>query len=651
MLVEEAALQVALYSPETMDSIDEMEDRVMALLAPPARILPSEWARTNYWITTGSRKGFMVPDPYQIEIMDAAADSEVHEIIFKKPQQIGWSAILNVYFMWNVAVHAEAVLMVQPSVDSGEKYCKDRLDPAIENCEVLNELLVLPTAKKGASTTRNKYFSNGASFFCASGTAPKELRSYSCPKIALDERSGMRVDVGGEGDPGMLARGRAETYDNWQVLEGSTPALPPGIDPIDTSYERSSKGLYHVPCPHCQAMQPLTWRHPFKTGEYMLQFVADPITKKVDPESVHYRCLYCGEQIDESSKIAMIEAGKWVHQRPEIRDVRGYWINSLYLCARRNWHAMAQEWVDAQGSPSKLRTFIHVRLAECWEERGQAVSPNWLRELADQDERPRGIVPDGAAIVEVTCDVQDGGGGRLEASVVAWFPNEAAVLVDHQIFPGDPLQPDCWDDFDAWRLAGWQHANGARIQAHIVLIDASSGGHQDAVYSYCQPRMAEGVFPIKATNSISSPGYAQDCFTKKNTIRFFLIPTDATKQAVYGRLAQPVGQTRSIALPKWVSEEYLAQISSEKRLKVENPKTGGISYQWIKLRPRNEALDIWSYQIAGWWILTKILYPDLGGPDGQAYLESLARQASASHETVEYAQTVGRRIRSKGYGG
>lgn len=646
---EDSNLLATLYHDDSLRALDEIEARSLALLAPPSNLLPSDWARANYWITTGSRKGYCSPDPFQIEIMDAPVRPGVREVIVKKPQQIGWSMICNVFIGFSIDQFGDDVLMVQPSVDTAEKYAKDRLDPMIENCPALGDQLVLPTAKHAGSTTRNKYFRRGGSIFVASGTAPKELRSYSTGKIVLDERSGMLVDIGGEGDPGIIARGRGETYDDLVVLEGSTPAKPPGIDPIDTSYERSSKALYYVPCPHCGAMQPLTWRNPNKPGEYMLRFDYDHATRRVFTDTVHYQCLYCGKAIDEKHKYSMIAAGKWVHQRPEIIDVLGYWLNSLYLVARPNWASLAQEWLDAQASPSKLRSFIHLRLAECFEEKGQSVSPNWLRELANEDKRPRAVVPDGTAILIITCDVQSGGGGRLEAQVVAWYPNEAAVLVDHQIFPGDPLQPDCWADFDAWRLAGWRHERGARMAAHLILIDSSDGGTQDAVYSYCKPRMAEGVYPLKGTKNISAAGYAQDSFTRKNTVRFWLVATDATKQAVYSRLAQPVGQVRSITIPAWASEEYLAQVCSEKRIKTENPKTGGITYEWHKLRDRNEALDLWSYQIAGYWVLTQILYPDLGGTDGQTHLEDLARQASESKDEVTYGHASGRRIRSHGY--
>jgi phage terminase large subunit GpA-like protein len=458
----------------------------------------------------------------------------------------------------------------------------------------------------------------------------------------------MDVDIGGEGDPGQIARGRGETFDDLVVLEGSTPAKPPGIDPIDVAYERSSKAKYHVPCPFCSEFQPFHWKHPFKDGEYMLKFDVDPITKKVIPESVHYRCLYCGERIDEKHKYNMIVAGKWVHERPEITDILGYHITSLYLVAKPNWVSLAQEWVDAQSSPSKLRSFVHLRLAECWEERGLSVSPNWLRELADQEPLERGTVPHGTALLIITCDVQTGGGGRLEAQVVAWTWDEKAVLVDHQIFMGDPLQPDCWADFDVWRLRGWRHEGGATMTAHLVLVDSSDGGTQDAVYGYCQPRASAWVFPLKGLKSITAAGFAQESQTRNNTIRLFLVPSDVTKQAFYGRLAQPKGKGRCIVLPQWVTDEYLQQCTAEKRVKQENTKTGGITYVWLKTRDRNEGLDLWSYQIAGWWIVTKILAPHLGGPDGESHLRELARQASESREVVSYTAPSGRRVRNAG---
>lgn len=650
-MTDHPELLAALYNDEALAELEAIERRALAGMAPPSSILPSQWCQKNYWINKGPRQGYMVPDPYQVEIMDAFARPEVREIIVKKPQQIGWSAICNVFCFWSVDVHQDDVLMVQPSVDTAEKYAKERIEPGIESCQSLRDQLILPSAKHSGSTTRNKYFRSGGSIFVGSGSAPKELRSFSTGKIVLDERSGMAVDIGGEGDPGEIARGRGETYDDLTVLEGSTPAKPPGIDPIDTGYERSSKALFNVPCPFCNAMQPLWWRHPQNPKEYMLKFDYDGATRRVHPGSVRYKCMHCGKSIDESWKVRMVHAGTWIHRRPEIRTVLGYWLNSLYLVAKPNWDSLAQKWIDAQASPSKLRSFIHLQLAECFEEKGQSISPSWLRELANKDDRPRAVVPDGAALLIITCDVQTAAGGRLEAQVAAWFPNEAAVLVDHQTFAGDPLQRDVWEDFDAWRLAGWDHERGARMHAALALIDSSDGGTQDAVYAYCQPRMAEGVFPLKGTNSISAAGYAQDSFTRKNTIRFFLVATDATKQAVYSRLSQPVGQMRSIALPAWCSDEYLAQVCAEKRVRTENPKTGGVTFAWHKTRDRNEGLDLWSYQIAAWWVLTQILYPDLGGPNGQAYLEDLARQASESKEEVTYAEAPGRRIRSRGYVG
>ena len=650
-MTDHPELLAALFNEESMRELDAIECRALSGMAPRSAILPSQWCQTNYWINKGPRQGYMIPDPYQNEILDAFARPEVREIIVKKPQQIGWSAICNVFCFWSVDIHQSDVLMVQPSVDTAEKYSKERIEPGIESCRHLLDQLILPNAKHSGSTTRNKYFRSGGSIFVASGTAPKELRSFSTGRIVLDERSGMAVDIGGEGDPGEIARGRGETYDDLIVLEGSTPAKPPGIDPIDIGYERSSKALFNVPCPFCNALQPFWWRDPQKPKEYMLKFDYDHATRRLIPGSVYYRCLYCGHPIDETWKARMVHAGAWVHRRPEIKDVLGYWLNSLYLVAKPNWDSLAQKWLDAQASPSKLRSFIHLHLAECFEEKGQSVSPNWLRELANKDKRDRAIVPDGTALLIVTCDVQTAAGGRLEAQVVAWFPNESAALVDHQIFTGDPLQPDVWADFDAWRLNGWRHEHGARMHAHFIMIDSSDGGTQDAVYAYCQPRMSEGVYALKATNSISAAGYAQDGFTRKNTIRFFLVATDATKQAVYSRLAQPIGQMRSIALPAWCSDEYLAQVCAEKRVKHENPKTGGITYVWVKVRDRNEGLDLWSYQIAGYWVLTQILYPELGGPDGQSILESLARQASEAREEVSYSDGGGRRILSRGYQG
>ena len=55
-----------------------------------------------------------------------------------------------------------------------------------------------------------------------------------------------------------------------------------------------------------------------------------------------------------------------------------------------------------------------------------------------------------------------------------------------------------------------------------------------------------------------------------------------------------------VHLPSWVSEDYLEQLGSEKRIPVTDTKTRKTTYKWVKTSgKRNEVLDLWVYALSG----------------------------------------------------
>ncbi|BDU72918.1 terminase gpA endonuclease subunit [Mesoterricola silvestris] len=596
-------------SPEGFQALEEMEARLLRLLAPPSSITVSQWARENLWVTMGSRQGLLVPDAFQIEPMDAICDPEVREVIFLKPTQVGWSTLCNAAMGWAVAEHGMDVLMVQPAVDVGEKYSKDRLDPMIQASPVLSELLLLPTAKSAGSTVRNKFFRNGGSIFVGSGQAPKELRSFSSPFVILDERSAMKVDIDGEGDPGKIARARGDVFQNLKVMEGSTPAKSPGLDPTENSYLRSSKALFHVPCPHCNATWPFLWRHPNDQKTYLLRYEVDPRTRKVFPDSVHYVCIKCGAAIEETVwKQKMVDAGAWVHEHPEIRDIRGFRLNSLYAVSQSNWWVkLAQQWVDAQDSPTDLKTFINLRLAETFQEDFEAIDTNILTKRATGT-WAKGQIPLGVGVITCFVDVQK---DRLEAFIWGTGADGEMWLIDWEVLSAerDTTEDEVWEDLDEWLLRPRYHVNGRMIPIDLVLVD--SGFHKTPVYKFVRPRQtpARRVFASRGEDHITKPGMAMESSSKKATVKLFIVDTMESKKKALSRLGRSIPGPNYVHLPSWCTEEFLNQMSSEKLSSEVDSKTRKVTYTWVQTRKRNEAWDGYANAIAAVWILQNILGP------------------------------------------
>lgn len=634
--------------PLALEALEAVKRRLFRLWLPPVPMTIGEWAEKYRTLPVASgRPGPWQADPIQREIQDSCCDTTVREVVFQKAARLGWSEICNNAIGWGLHLHSIAMLMTQPSRETAEKYCKDRLDEMVESTEVLRELLRESTSKKAGSTTRDKRMRNGGSLFVASAGNPRELRSFRARFAIEDEVDGYDV-AEDEGDPDQIIRRRGDEFHDFRMLIGSTPAKPSGVSRIERAYSRSSQGLYLVPCPHCNAMEPFRWRHPDQPDLYLLKFERNA-DRQVLPDSLHWTCIRCGSAIEEKWKVPMMEEGRWHHQRPGITAVKGYFANGFYVMAPGHWLKMAQEWGDAQGDTELLKAFINLNLAETFQEPGESIEPSFLRTRADAEDRPRGLVPDGIAVLLVQVDVQTSGLGRLEAQVIGFMPDERAFLIDWQAFHGDPNQESVWEDLDTWLLAGWRHQNGANLQAHLVLVDARDGNVRDSVYKYCGPRAPRWIFPQMGVDRLTSKGWAEESSARKNITRMFLTGTDDVKRALFARINQDPGAPKSIHLPKWVTDEYLEQLGAEKRVSSKDPKTGKVTWTWIKTRPRNEALDLWVYALSGWWILTRILVPSLSGPDGRAQLEAIAATASATQTgNVTYQAAQGRQIRSMG---
>jgi phage terminase large subunit GpA-like protein len=557
----------------------------------------------------GSRKGFLVPDPYQIEIMDAVARPGVKKVTFCKPVQIGYTTILLAILGWAMDLHGHQVLMVQPNQETAKKFMKDRGEHLIDYAPGLASRLVKHSNSSSGSTVRDKYFSNGAGVFVASAKADKELRMFSSSLILLDERSTYEVSIGSQGDPAKIAEARGEVFQDLVVFQGSTLVHSRGRDPIELDYLESSQAKYHIPCPFCNGLSTLPWRD--EKGNYRLIYDLDA-HRKVIPESVRYLCIHCDREIFEDKKVAMVDVGQWIHARPEVTTHLGYHMTSLMSVVKQNWPELAQQWVDAKDNRSSLKSFLTLKLAESWMEPGSQLDASTLQGRVDPSFQRR-TVPDGAGVVVAFVDVQ---GSWLEGCIWAFGVGMECWLIDWFRADGDTSRPEVYEDVDAWLLEPLKHINGRTVPLDLVLFD--TGFRQGAVYDYVLPRQsaARRVFASKGTERITSLGLARESTSRKGRARLFLIATDATKHQAMGQLNTLRKGPGYVHLPGWVTPEFLKGLASERHEEVEDPRDRTIRAKWIKIEDRNEVWDTFVGAIAAVWILQNLWprskYRDLG---------------------------------------
>ena len=563
---------------------------------PPPQLTVCEWAIRNRVLPKGttSRPGPFKPEKFQIDMMNVILDPLVHEVVIMKSTQIGYSdAVLNNVCGYYIDADPRPIMMVQPTIDNAKDYGKKRITPMIENCPALRAKIKSATSRRAGNTLALKEFPGG--FLKLTGAnSGAGLRSDPVPIVMFDEIDGYPLDVDGEGDPVAIGTRRTDAYADYKIIKGSTPAKPKGISPIERDFLRSDMRRFHVPCPHCGYMQVLWWRDP-QTKEYRLYYETNA-DHQVDEQSVAFICAGCKARIPERYKQQMLNAGEWVAEMPG-RPVVGFHINALYSPWRENWFALAQEWHEAnrEKNAEKLKAFINLRLGETWEEDGDAIEAITLK---GRLEAYQAEVPDGVGLLTASVDVQ---GDRLEAVVKGWGDKEESWLIAYQQFFGDPGQEEVWTELDTFLLSTWETAGGQKVKITCTMID-SGGAHADSVYRFVRARQGRRIFALKGSSESGKEILGKFSVNNQYRVKLWMIGTDTAKDRVFARLKIPAHGPGYMHLPDFIEEEYLAQLTAEKA--VRRYKRGkGTVREYIKIRARNEALDLEVYALSALYVL------------------------------------------------
>ena len=623
--------------PTALAALEEAKGRVRSLWMPPPDLTVSQWAERFRVMVKGttSRPGPWRSEVYQREIMDALCDPLVNEVVWMKSTQVGASEILNNIIAYFIDLDPKPMMLVEPTETNAKDYGRKRIAPMIQACPGLREKVREAKARKGGNTLQLKEFPGG--FLKLTGAnSGAGLRSDPVPLVLFDEVDAYPDDVNGEGDPIEIGTRRTDQFPDFKVFKFSTPAKPKGDSRIEKDWERSDQRRFYVPCPYCGHLQPLWWTDP-KTKEHRLVWEVDADGQVVQ-DSVRYVCAKCKKGIQERHKQQMLDGGRWIAQHPG-RPVVGFHINALYSPWKENWHTLAQEWVDAQGNREALKAFINLRLGETWEELGETQDKDSLKERLE----PYGAeVPDTVACLTMAVDVQD---DRLEAVVKGWAPGEESYLVAYEVFWGDPsTDPGVWEDVEELRTRTWTRADGVKMQVAATVVD-SGGHHTDAVYDYVLPRqnLRTRVFAIKGVEFNSKPVLAAEGTTKRAAVRLYTIATHQAKDRIFSRLKIPQPGPGYMHMPEWTTEEYLAQLTGEKRIVVTNKRTKTKKTVWVKTHRRNEALDLEVYNLGALFILQTYLAPGV-------FRDLDALLKATKDGGVVAAPSRGRRFRSAGIG-
>lgn len=539
--------------------------------------------------------------------MDAFTQSNVEKIVVKSAAQIGKSEVLLNVIGRYAHVDPSTIMIIQPTLEMAQDFSKSRLTKMIGDSKVLTPLFY---GAKSVGETRNanqtilsKFFVGGR-LVLAGANSPAGLASRPIRILLCDEVDRFPQSAGGEGDPLSIAEKRTSTFFSRKIGIFSTPTIE-GISRIDVEYSLGTQEEWQHQCPNCL--------------EYHVARNQD-ITR-----DLKWRCPDCG---CEYSELEVKNAKqRYIVQAPEAINsgVRSFFITGFYS-PWVSWKTIRQELDDARGKPDLEKVVCNTRFGLSYEQSGDVADAD---EYSQRLEKYDDEVPSGALILTAGVDVQH---NRLEYEIVGWGEGEESWGICRGQILSDPQRDESWLQLSA-ALDREYHAGIGRLQVARTFID--SGYLTSQVYAYCAAHASRGRLPIKGV------GQAGKALLYKTVIQqglpLTLLGVNEGKAQVYARLQikKPGAQYFHYGaddehMTRRYDEVYFKQLTSERRVL---KRSGGMlyeTYEPVREKARNEALDLRVYALAALKSMGEINWGKLKG----APIERTSAPAKGKHRAA-----------------
>lgn len=495
--------------------------------------------------------------------MDAFTDPSVEEVVAMTSAQVGKTEILNNVSAYFIDQDPSPMLVVQPTLEMGEAWSKDRLAPMLRDTPCLRGKVKDPRSRDSGNTLLHKIFPGGHLTIAGSNSAAS-LASRPIRVVLQDEVDRYPASAGTEGDPCSLADKRTANFWNRKKGKFSTPTVK-GASRIEMAYEASDQRRYAVPCPKCAEAQFLVWQQvKWEDGA---------------EDEATYECLFCKERWNDGERWRALRFGHWQATAP-FNGVAGFHLSAVYSPWTRLGE-LVKQWNRAQGSPELLKAFINTALGETWEERHDAKIDAHV--LMERCEDFGSELPEDVAIITAGVDVQ---ADRLVAEIVGWGRDEESWSLGTHVIPGDTARTEVWRDLDDLLTAEYTHPCGVAMKIRATCIDS---GYKDAmVLRFTRDKYGRRVFATKGRAG-DLPIWPRKP-SRKNQTPFFIVGVDACKDSVYDRLKIAEEGPGYCHFPIGRELAWFEELVAER--KITTYRHGFAKREWRKdPGQRNEALD------------------------------------------------------------
>lgn len=561
-------------------------------MRPEPRLTVSEWADQHRYLPPTATA---MAGPYQTSVTPYLAEimyhlstlSSVREVVFMKAAQIGGSELGNNWIGYVIHISPGSMLMIQPTIETAERYSKMRIQPMIDHSAELSRRVKPARSRDSGNTILEKQFPGGI-WIAGGANSAASLRSMPIKYLMLDEIDSYPLDLDEEGNPIELAEARQRTYKHSKkTFKLSTPTTEEK-SAIAKEFELTDQRYYHVPCPECAGLQHLRFEQ--------LRYKYNPKTKVAS--EVYYECEHCNHLIAEHHKTKMLRDGKWIATVPENSNPKkvGYHLNSLYSpLGWFGWDDACQKYEAALLDKTKMKTFENTVLGVTSKESGDV--PEWQMIYGKREVYSIGQVPAGVAFLTAGVDVQK---DRIELEIVGWCPGKRSYSIDYRVLAGTTSGQDSkvWKDLSAVLNETFVREDGAELSISMMCVD--SGYNSSEVYAFCRKHSTSRVIPTKGRDAqqiiIANPKATSVSKSNKaiGKAKVWHIGVSMLKTELYGWLNMHKNEDGTYPegychFPQY-DEQYFQGLASERTVLIKNKK-GYTEYQWKKFFERNEPLD------------------------------------------------------------
>ena len=591
---------------------------IIEALKPEPDISLSEWADRFAYLSpeNSSAPGKFKCYGFQRGMLDAVTDPSVKKVTFMKSARVGYTSLVCHSIGYYIHQDPSPMLVVQPKIATAKKFSRKYIAPMLRDTPVLSDLTGPLSAANREQTLEERQWRNGASVSFVGSNSPDGLSGGTYRVVCFDEVDRYAAEGAGEdGDQIEMGERRTETFWNNKIILGSTPVTK-GASRIEQSFLEGDQRHYYLACPHCEHKQVLD----FKNMEWHKDKNDKGETIKHYPETAFFWCQGCGAAIEEHHKRKMVEKGEWIAHAP-FEGHASFHIWSAYSPnANASWGSIAAKWLQVHNDPGRKKTFYNLTLGQSWEEQGEKLTGSEL--YARREEYTPDTLPDAVRVLTCGIDVQN---DRIEAEIIAWGAQEEAWVVRTYRLPGDPTQPEVWDDLETVLKTKCQTFSGRQLSLRMSCID--SGHHSERVYAFVKRRGK--ALRLLSVKSLSTPGkrpwpsQSSRGGLSKNEV-LYPIGADTIKFALHRRLKLKVPGPEYIHFPDIdsIDEEYFEQLTAEKLMP---KKVGGLTVKYwknVRANERNEAWDMFVYAFAALKSLAAVDLDRVKQPPPSAHIDT-----------------------------